>query len=57
MLKTPAMLFLTGLVMLAIGATLFFIPFNSKVEWVLATALFYGGGSLAVIGASILLIR
>jgi hypothetical protein len=57
MLKTPAMLLVSGLVMLAIGVTLFFIPFNSKVEWVLATALFYGGGSLAIIGASIQLIR
>ena len=57
MLKKPAMLFLTGLVMLAIGVLLLFIPFNSKAEWVLATALFFGGGSLAFIGASIQLIR
>ena len=57
MLKTPAMLFLTGLVMLAIGVTLFFIPFESKGEWILATLFFYGGGSLAILGASIQWIR
>lgn len=57
MSKLPGMLFLIGLVMLAMGVTLFFISFQSKVVWLLTTVLFYGGGSLAVIGASVHLIK
>lgn len=57
MLKTPVLLFLTGLVMVVIGVTLFLIPFESKVEWALAALLFFGGGSLAILGASIQWIR
>ncbi len=57
MSKLPRALFLIGLVMLAMGATLFFMPFNSKVAWLLATILFYGGGSLALVGASVHLIK
>ena len=53
MRKRLGMLFLIGLVMLAMGVTLFFMPLHSKVAWFLATILFYGGGSLAVIGASV----
>ena len=57
MLKKSGMLFLMGLVMLAIGITLFFVSSSGKVEWLLATILFYGGCSLAVIGASLHWIR
>ncbi len=57
MSKLPRALFLIGLVMLAMGATLFFMPLNSKVAWLLATILFYGGGSLALVGASVHLIK
>ena len=57
MSKPPRTLFLIGLVMLAIGVTLFFMPFSSRVAWLLSTILFYGGGSLALIGASVHLIK
>jgi len=57
MRKRLGMLSLIGLVMLAMGVALFVMPFNSKVAWLLATILFYGGGLLAVIGAAVHLIK
>ena len=57
MLKLPGTLLLTGLALLAMGVILFFIPFNSKIEWAFAVLLSCAGGMLTVIGASIHVIK
>jgi hypothetical protein len=57
MLKLPGTLFLAGLAVLAMGVTLFFIPTDSKLEWIFAVVLSCTGGMLTVIGASIHVIK
>jgi hypothetical protein len=53
MFKRRNTLLLIGVVMVVIGATLFFVPVQSKAVWLLSVISFYLGGSLAFIGATI----
>ena len=56
MLRRRNMLLLIGVVMVAIGGALFFIPFHNEpfwTEWLLGPMLFYLGGPVAIVGAAI----
>ena len=56
MLKRRDALLLIGVVMVAIGGTLFFIPVHNEpfwTEWLLGPLLFYLGGPIVIVGAAI----
>ncbi len=56
MLRRRDTLLLIGVVMVAIGGALFFIPFHNEpiwTEWLLGAIFFYLGGPVAIVGAAI----
>jgi hypothetical protein len=51
--RRDTLLLLIGVLLVAIGGTVFFIPLQSKAEELLGAVSFYLGGSLAFVGAAI----
>ena len=51
--RRDTLVLLIGLLLVAIGATMFFIPLQNKAEELLGAFSFFLGGSLAFVGGAI----